>query len=72
MRVIKLFKARSQKSNKYLQVRSFFNTRWGGGRGGCGGREGAGIFGPFVCVLCNHMISISYSISYIVKSEPMR
>ena len=36
--------------------------------GGCGGREGAGIFGPFVCVLCNHMISISY----FVKSEPMR
>ena len=40
----------------------------GGGGGRVRGREGAGIFGPFVCVLCNHMISISY----IVKSEPMR
>ena len=32
------------------------------------GREGAGISGQFGCVLCNHMIGISY----IVKSDPMR
>ena len=40
----------------------FFQHDGGGGGGGgrgCGGREGAGIFGQF-------------GISYIVKSEPMR
>ena len=40
----------------------------GGEGGGAGVEKGRGIFGQFVCVLCNHMIGISY----IVKSEPMR
>ena len=44
----------------------FFQHKGGGG--GVRGREGAGISGQFGCVLCNHMIGISY----IVKSEPMR
>ena len=42
----------------------FFQHKGGGVRG----REGAGISGQFGCVLCNHMIGISY----IVKSDPMR
>ena len=44
----------------------FFQHKGGGG--GVRGREGAGISGQFGCVLCNHMIGISY----IVKSDPMR
>ena len=44
----------------------FFQHKGGGG--GVRGREGAVISGQFGCVLCNHMMGISY----IVKSDPMR
>ena len=37
-----------------------------------GVEKGRGIFGQFVCVLCNHMIGISYIIALIPVLHAMK